>query len=89
MLSPDDGVHVKVVNDSMLNVTLNNWGTWWWHNFMGGYSYTTEVFKLNMVDQGHWYELTLTKPIESYLVLYSVGGEWKPVNMNIRDRDQN
>jgi hypothetical protein len=88
MLSPDDGVHIKVVNDSMLHVTLNNWGTWWWHNFLGGYGYTTEAFKLNMVDPGHWYELTLTKPIESYLLLYSVGGKWKLVDMSIRDRDQ-
>jgi len=89
MLTPTDGAHVNVINDSMIKVTLNQWGTWWWFETKGGNSYWTTDYKLDLKDAGHWYELTLRKPADQYMLLYSVGGEWKQVDMNKREGDQN
>jgi hypothetical protein len=82
MLTPGDGAHVTVLNDSTLRVTLNQWGTWWWYEGKGGYSYENKDYKLNMIDGGHFYELTLKKPAQNYLLLYEVGDQWNVVEMN-------
>jgi hypothetical protein len=89
MLTPEDGAHVNVINDSMVKVTLNQWGTWWWFETKGGYGYWTSDYKLDLRDAGHWYELTLRKPADQYILLYSVGGQWKRVDMSKRSGDQN
>ena len=89
MLTPMDGAHVNVVNDSMVKVTLNQWGTWWWFETRGGYSYWTTDYKLDLKDPGHWYELTLRKPAGQYLLLYNTGDQWKVVDMSKKDVDQN
>ena len=86
--SPADGAHVKVVSDSTLVVTLNQWGTWWWYSFQGGRSYENEDFKLDMRDVGHWYELTIRKPADSMMLLFVNEGHWKVVDMSLRDTDQ-
>jgi hypothetical protein len=88
MRSVNDGAHVNVINDSTIKVTLNQWGTWWWYDYRGAVSYENSAYRVNMVDQGHWYELILKKPAHEYLLLYSVGGQWKMVNMNAGDADQ-
>ncbi|MFI5196116.1 MAG: hypothetical protein ACHQD8_03435 [Chitinophagales bacterium] len=89
MLTPDDGAHATVINDSMVKVTLNQWGTWWWYEGKGGYSYENSDYKLNVIDPGHFYELTLKKPAQQYLLLYEVGDQWKVVDMNKKNADQN
>jgi hypothetical protein len=89
LLSADDGAHVQVVNDSVLHVTLNQWGTWWWIGMWGAQNYETMDYKLNLIDPGHWYELTLKKPASNYLLLYQVGSQWKVADMSIKDVDQN
>ncbi len=89
MLTPEDGAHVYVINDSMVKVTLNQWGTWWWFETRGGHNYWTSDYRLDLKDPGHWYELTLRKPADQYLLLYSVGGEWKTVDMSKKGVDQN
>ncbi|MCW3121720.1 MAG: hypothetical protein JWQ38_1212, partial [Flavipsychrobacter sp.] len=33
-----------VINDSVINVTLNKWGTWWWENLTGSYSYENKDY---------------------------------------------
>ena len=83
-----DGAHVMVINDSMLHVTLNQWGTWWLYGFLGATSYTNEDYKLNMIDEGHWYELTLKHPVNQYLLLYQVGDKWKTVDWDKKNVDQ-
>jgi hypothetical protein len=88
MVSPDDGAHVNVLNDSMLTVTLNQWGTWWWYRYKGGASYENEAYKLNMTDVGHRYELTLKHPADQYLILYQSGDRWKEVDVNNKNTDQ-
>ena len=88
MATHTDGAHVMVVNDSVLHVTLNQWGTWWWHRYMGASSYQNEVYRLNMIDEGHWYELTLKRPADQYLLLFSAGDQWKPVDWNKKNIDQ-
>lgn len=88
MLTPQDGTHVKVINDSTVDVILNQWGTWWWYGGLGGSSYQTPDYKLNLNDPGHWYELTLKHPAEQYMLLYQVGGNWKKVNWTQKNTDQ-
>lgn len=81
MVTPDDGAHVQVLNDSMLRVTLNQWGTWWWSEGQGGHSYENADYKLNVIDYGHLYELTLKKPAGEYALFFQVGDKWKRVDM--------
>ena len=88
MISSDDGAHVVVKNDSTINVFLNQWGTWWWYEGHGGRSYETKDYRLNLVDPGHSYELTLKHPAGQYILLYSVGPQWKVVNMQRKDIEQ-
>ncbi len=88
MNTPEDGAHATVLNDSMVRVTLNQWGTWWWFAGKGGFSYENNDYKLNLVDAGHMYELTLKKPADQYLLLYSVGSQWKTVDWNKKNVDQ-
>jgi hypothetical protein len=82
MISKVDGAHVKVVNDSMIQVVLNQWGTWWWYESMGARSYENDDYKLDMKSYGNMYELTLKHPAKDYLLLYSIAGQWKPVDWN-------
>ena len=88
MLTPDDGAHVMVLNDSTLKVTLNQWGTWWWFGMQGGTGYENSDYRLDMKDPGHYYELTLKKTASQYLILYQVGQEWKTADMSKRDAEQ-
>ncbi len=81
MLTPDDGAHITVLNDSTIQVTLNQWGTWWWYAMQGGHSYSNSDYTINMKDQGHMYELTLRKPASEFLLLFQTGHRWHTVDM--------
>ena len=89
MTSPSDGAHVNVYGDTVVHVTLNQWGTWWWSGMWGAFSYENEYYKVNMIDQGHWYELKFKKPISEYVLLYNVGDQWKKVDLMNKNTDQN
>lgn len=88
MITKDDGAHVWVYNDSLMKVTLNQWGTWWWYVGHGAYSYENEDYKLDMKDMGHWYDLHLKHPADQYLILLQQGDQWKIVNMKKRGENQ-
>jgi hypothetical protein len=88
MLTPNDGAHAVVVNDSTVRVTLNQWGTWWWYEGKGAYGYENPEFKQILVDGGHFYDLILRKPAETYLLLYQVGDHWKVVDWNKKGAEQ-
>jgi len=88
MLTPKDGAHINVLNDSTANITLNQWGTWWWYNSFGAVSYENAGYRVNMIDEGHYYQLTLKHNNEKYLLLYQVAGKWKTVNWNLKNSDQ-
>ncbi len=88
MQTPDDGANVLVLNDSTIRVTLNQWGTWWWYKGKGGQSYETDAYKLNLIDGGHFYEMTLKKPMQYYQLLYQVGDKWKVVDTDKRNEEQ-
>lgn len=85
MDTPNDGAHVKVINDSTIEVTLNQWGTWWWYAMNGGDSYSNAAYRVNMKDVGHVYQLTLKRPASDYLLLFQQGGRWRVVDMHRRD----
>ncbi len=86
--SINDGAHIMVINDSMLHVTLNQWGTWWIRGMLGARSYETSDYKVNMTDVGHWYELTLKHPADKFMLLYEVNSQWKVVDWNKKNIDQ-
>jgi hypothetical protein len=86
--SPDDGAHVTVINDSVVHVTLNQWGTWWWWYGAGAGNFENDYYRLNMTDEGHWYELTVKKPVTDYLLLFISGNKWKTVDMQRKNVDQ-
>ena len=88
MLDAGDGAHITVINDSVIKVTLNEWGTWWWYEGHGGYSYQNEDYKMDMRDPGHWFDVTLKHPASQYLLLYQQGDQWREVNMNKKNDDQ-
>lgn len=88
MITPSDGAHVTVLNDSTIQVTLNQWGTWWWYEMQGGHSYSNADYTINMKDPGHVYELTLRQPAAQFLLLYQAGDQWKTVDMSRRNTDQ-
>jgi len=88
MNTPDDGAHATVINDSTVRVTLNQWGTWWFFAGKGGFSYQNNDYRLNLTDPGRVYELTLKKPAPQYLLLYAVGNQWKIVDWNKKNVDQ-
>ena len=88
MITPGDGAHTTVLNDSMVRVTLNQWGTWWWYNGLGGHSYENADYRLKMIDGGRYYELTMKKPASQYLLLYEVGDKWKVVDMSRQKVEQ-
>jgi hypothetical protein len=88
MLETTNGANVRVLNDSTIRVTLNEWGTWWLYYGFGAGSYETADYKVNMRDVGHMYELTLKHDPKEYLLLYSVGKQWKVVDWNKKEIDQ-
>ena len=88
MVTKEDGAHIKVLNDSVITVTLNQWGTWWWYEGHGAHSYENEEFKVDMVDEGHWFNVTLKHPAANYLLLYQQGDQWKIADMNKKNEDQ-
>ena len=91
MLTPRDGAHVRVVNDTTMRVTLNQWGGWWWFAGMGGTDYENAAYRIKQNDQGTTgcsYDLYLRKPADSFLILFSTGDNWKVVNTSNHDYDQ-
>lgn len=83
-----DGAHVMVANDSLVRVTLNQWGTWWWYNGFGGISYENEDYKLIMRDMGHWYDIILKHPMNQYLLLYNADDRWREVDIKRKVEEQ-
>ena len=83
----NDGAHVKVLNDSTVQVSLNQWGTWWWYNDMGAVNYQNKHFKVK-IDEWGGYDLTLKGKPNDYILLFQVGNQWKPVLWNNKEKDQ-
>ena len=87
METPEDGAHIMVVSDSILHVTLNQWGTWWWYDGFGAVDRENEFYKIHFYD-GHWYDLKLKKPAAGYRLLFQTGGQWKIVDWDKKNVDQ-
>lgn len=76
MQTPEDGASVVFINDSSLKVTLNQWGSWWWYASFGAVSYENDLYKVNLVDPGHEYIITLKSSSERFLLLRQQGSSW-------------
>ncbi|MCW3123496.1 MAG: hypothetical protein JWQ38_2988 [Flavipsychrobacter sp.] len=88
MKKVSDGAHVRVMNDSVLDVTLNEKQRKWMQYFNTAHSIDNYVYHMDMTDTNAMYRLTLKHPAERYVILYTVGSQWKEVNMNYREGDQ-
>jgi hypothetical protein len=55
---------------------------------LGASDYENDAYRVKMVDEGHWYEITLKQPAQQYILLYQVGSQWKVVNMALKNVDQ-
>lgn len=86
IVSVNDGVHVKVLNDTMVQVILNQWGTWYWFEDRGATDYEHLYFSRKMHD--NTYILTLKGNPKDYKLLYQVGNKWKEVQMSNKENEQ-
>lgn len=86
IMSVKDGAHVKVVNDTTVQVMLNQWETWFWFNDFGATDMDHPYFSRKMVDNG--YMIILKGNVSDYSLLYQTGNQWKEVDWTIRDKDQ-
>ena len=87
MVDANNGAHVRILNDSMIHVQLNQTGTWWWYKSFGGYNYENAAYKLNIIDGGN-YELLLKQPITNYNMWYQIGYNLKQVDNRMIGIDQ-
>ncbi len=87
IVSVKDGVHARVMSDSVVRVTLNQWATWWWYGGLGGHDYQNEQYKLAMQEGGS-YLLTLKHPAAGYMLVFQTGDQWKEMDFSKRDEDQ-
>lgn len=87
MVDANNGAHVRILNDSMIHVQLNQTGTWWWYKSFGGYNYENAAYKLNIIDGGN-YELLLKQPITNYNMWYQTGYNLKQVDNRMIGIDQ-
>ncbi len=77
-----DGAHVKVDDSAHLTITLNQWGAWWWRGGFGAVDYENDTFAVRFTDPGHYYQLTLKKPLPpGSVLLFQQGLEWRAVDM--------
>ncbi|MCW3122625.1 MAG: hypothetical protein JWQ38_2117 [Flavipsychrobacter sp.] len=81
MTTDTDGVYITVINDTTIDIALNQWGSWWWYEGHGAKNYETADYSLTMINKGRAYRLVLKQPAESYALLYEVGDKWKAVDM--------
>jgi hypothetical protein len=88
MVADYNGAHVTVINDSVVQVGLNHGGTWWWYEGHGAKNYETADYKVDFKTKGLLYELTLKHPSNNYLLLYSVGDQWKVADMGLKNKQQ-
>ncbi len=88
MTADYNGAHVKVINDSMLQVVLNHGGSWWWYDGHGAQNYENQDYKVDFKMVGMRYDITLKRPAGNYLILYSVGDKWKTVDMSLKNKQQ-
>lgn len=72
-----DGANLEQVSDTTVKVTLNQWGTWWWYKTLGATDRDHPLFRVRMVDAGHWYELDLKPGARNALLLVQKGKRWK------------
>ncbi len=82
MQQPGDGAHVIVEDSNHLHVVLNQWGSWWQQQGLGGEDRSNELFDLHFIDPGHDYRLTLKQHPKGMVILYQQGREWRVVDMS-------
>jgi hypothetical protein len=78
---------VRVLSDSTIHVSLNQWGTWWWYNDIGAVNYQNKHFKVN-IDAWGGYDLMLKGNPNEYILLYQVGRQWKRVIWDYKGKEQ-
>lgn len=75
--NPLDSVIVQTINDSTLQVTLSEWGTWYWRNTMGAVNYESDKLSVAVDEWNHSYTVVFKDKKEDNVFLYQANGEWR------------
>jgi hypothetical protein len=82
LTSPTDGANVRVESDSVLVVSLNQWGNWWFHKGIGAANYETADYqvKIDFNGCGRCYKLILKNRKANRVILFQNAGALKEVD---------
>jgi len=75
--TPTDSVSVKTINDSTLQVTLSDWGTWYWRNTLGAVNYESDKLNVAVDEWNHSYTVVFKDRKAEDVFLYQANGEWR------------
>jgi hypothetical protein len=76
-----DGANVTVFDSLTFKVSLNQYGSWWWFESVGGKDYETDLYKVTYLENGFSYLLQFKEmPHPNAKFLYLIGSQWKEVD---------
>lgn len=79
MMTPEEGVDVKIDSANALTVTLNQWGSWWWRSGLGASDYETDRIAVHFEE--NQYHLRFKKLSPDAVIIYQQGKYWKELKM--------
>ncbi len=80
MTQKDDGVTAKVINQDSLNITFNQWGTWFQSKGIGASDFENERYKFRLIPGG--YALKRKEKESSKVYIYNSGLKWKKIDID-------
>ncbi len=73
-----DNITVKQNDANSIEVTLNEWGRWFWINGQGAYDYADKNFEVSFDELNHSYVLKFnTMPSKNDAIIYYTPDGWK------------
>ncbi|MDB5280978.1 MAG: hypothetical protein JWO06_53 [Bacteroidota bacterium] len=80
MLSVTDSVTIKKLAPNELQVTLAQWGNWWWKNGKGATSYSNKRYDIRVDEWGHSFTVKFKSQSSPAVYLYQCGKQWREFN---------
>lgn len=81
MNSPEDDISLKGNVNDTIELTLNEWGRWFWYNNKGAEDYANETAQVNFDNWNHSYKLVFNKPPgDKDVIIYFTRSGWKKLN---------
>ncbi len=80
--SANNNVTAIKTDSNSIQVTLNEWGRWFWVNDQGAIDYETENYKVDFDNLNHSYIVTFIKLSKSDdVIIYFTPEGWKEFNL--------